>query len=220
MKFLHSGMMAALVAMLMVSCSSDDDVKVEDPFVGIVAMAETANYDGETIVSVNGKTYRVTENVAVDKEMLADYAWFVMGYLPTPKVAGEPTRVRLTEINYTPVEEVIDADLVDLTDTGVEVESAEMDGTILSLHLNYVGGDKVQLNQLAFDAEAFDAEAEELVLTFVHDSQNDQATKELSYMAQFDLSSIDAEVAAGSKLIINYTNQDGEVVAFDTEIIL
>ncbi|MBR8538336.1 hypothetical protein KDU71_22385 [Carboxylicivirga sediminis] len=219
MKFLHAGMMAALAAMLMVSCSSDDDtIKVEDPFAGIVVMAETANYDGETIVSVDGVIYQVVENVAVDDEMMADYAWFVMEYVPTPEV-GDGINVRLTDINYTQVEEVIEADMVDLTDSGVEVEAVVVEGTVLSLNLNYVGGDKVQLNQLAYDADAFEANAEELVLTLVHDSQKDKATSELSYVAEFDLSSIEQEVT-GAKLIINYINQAGEEVAFDTEIIL
>lgn len=218
MKFLHAGMMAALVAMLMVSCSSDDVIKVEDPFAGIVVMAETANYDGETIVSVDGVIYQVVENVAVDKEIMADYAWYVMEYVPTPEV-GEGINVRLTDINYTQVEEVIDADMVDLTDSGVELQAVVVEGSVLSLNLNYVGGDKVQLNQLAYNADAFEANAEELVLTLVHDSQKDKATSELSYVAEFDLSSIEQEVT-GAKLIINYINQAGEEVAFDTEIIL
>ncbi|MBS2209897.1 hypothetical protein KEM09_00670 [Carboxylicivirga mesophila] len=218
MKFLHAGMMAALVAMLMVSCSSDDAIKVEDPFAGIVVMAETANYDGETIVSVDGVIYQIVENVAVDKEIMADYAWYVMEYVPTPEV-GEGINVRLTDINYTQVEEVIDADMVDLTDSGVELQAVVVEGSVLSLNLNYVGGDKVQLNQLAYNADAFEANTEELVLMLVHDSQKDKATSELSYVAEFDLSSIEQEVT-GAKLIINYINQAGEEVAFDTEIIL
>lgn len=219
MKFLHAGILATLVTLLVVSCSSDDDtIKEEDLFVGIVVMAETANYDGESIVSVNGITYHVIENEAVGNEIMADYAWYVMEYLPTPKI-GEGTNVRLTEINNTQVEEVIDADMVDLTDSGVEVEAADVEGTVLSIILKYVGGDKVQLNQLAFNAEAFEANTEELVLTLVHDSQNDKATSELSYVAEFDLSSIEQEVA-GAKLIISYINQAGEEAVFDTEIIL
>ena len=218
MNFFKYGFLAVLVGMFMVACSDDDKTpnEDEDELVGIVLMAETAKYDGQSVTALDGTIYTIVENTAQDAGIMADYAWYTLEYAQTPEV-GEGINVNLKAIEYTQIEKVVDADDVSVSNDGVDVDEVNIDDNgIVTLSLDYIGGKSAHVSELSFDSASYDEEEGTVVLTLVYDVNKDNGTSALSSVAQFSLATIDADIAEGSALVIKYTDIDGQEREIET----
>nr|WP_319398588.1 NigD-like C-terminal domain-containing protein [uncultured Carboxylicivirga sp.] len=218
MNFLKYGFLAVMVGMFMVACSDDDKTPIEEEedLVGVVIMAETAKYDGTSIVGLDGVVYDIVQNNAQDAGLMADYAWYTLEYTQTPEV-GLGINVNLAAIEYDQVKAIIDIEDAENTNDGVDVSQVSIEGDIITLVLDYVGGKKAHTAELIYDVANYNEEEGTLVLSFSYNLNSDKGTQTFSSVAQFSLATLEAEIEAGTSLIIAYTDIDGEEKEIETE---
>ncbi|MCY1718873.1 hypothetical protein OU798_00875 [Prolixibacteraceae bacterium Z1-6] len=215
MKILKKGILVALAALVMMSCKDDDKVETIPDFAGTVVMAETANFDGASIISLDSVQFDVVENLAKDNGDVADYAWYKMEYSQTPEV-GLGINVNLVAISYAKVESIVELDDVTASNDGITIEDVTVENGIITITMSYVGGKDSHWSELAYDAADFETASDSVVLTLIHDVNLDNGTDDLTQIAQFSLATLDVEIAEGAKLVIKYTDVDGEEAEFET----